>query len=52
MNLEKSVDHGEHSEHSGKTIKSDVFWIHPLGLRKNAEKLGPFAVFAVSPWLT
>ena len=40
MNLEKSVDHGEHSEHSGRTIKCDVFWIHPLGWRKNAEKLG------------
>ena len=46
MNLEKAVDHGEHSEHSGKAVNCDCFWI-PLG---GSEKLKHFAVFAVSPW--
>jgi hypothetical protein len=40
MNLEKSVDHGEHSEHSGITIDCDAFWIHPLRWRKMLKNSG------------
>ncbi|MFZ4538080.1 hypothetical protein [Propionivibrio sp.] len=29
--LEKAVDHGEHSEHIGKTMACNVFMNHPLG---------------------
>ncbi|MFT3847637.1 MAG: hypothetical protein QM739_17605 [Propionivibrio sp.] len=48
MNLEKAVNHGEHSEHSEKAGRYVDLQDHPLGSNEERKKFRLFAVCAVS----